>query len=147
MHSRVCLAGRVFQFTGSEVQKRTKLVCRYSTTQTKNLSKVLVHVHRCPDLPTNHGEASAKAALYRDRFQLLQQRVLRDRHFTKPSFGRNNSATGSCEVSLHKFNSLKLSRKFTPWLQTNSGLQLQPTSVSCTCADSCSLCMRWKLAI
>ncbi|KAE8732408.1 glutamate decarboxylase 5-like [Hibiscus syriacus] len=33
-----------------------------------------------------HGEASAKAALYRDRFLLLFQRVSRDQHFIKPAF-------------------------------------------------------------
>ncbi|KAL2610780.1 hypothetical protein R1flu_022472 [Riccia fluitans] len=55
--------------------------------------------YRYPGKLTNHGEASAKAALYRDRFQLLHQRVLRDKHFTKPSFGRSNSATGSCELT------------------------------------------------
>ncbi|KAH9724728.1 DNA polymerase epsilon subunit B [Citrus sinensis] len=45
-----------------------------------------------------HGEASAKAALYRDRFLLLFQRVSRDQHFSRPSFDVVNSEFGSCEV-------------------------------------------------
>ncbi|BBN16991.1 DNA polymerase epsilon subunit 2 [Marchantia polymorpha subsp. ruderalis] len=85
---------------GGDVHEQNRLI----VVDVFNLPKLCYdHVrksfYRCPDLPTNHGEASAKAALYRDRFQLLQQRVLRDRHFTKPSFGRNNSATGSCELT------------------------------------------------
>ncbi|KAL9432618.1 hypothetical protein AB3S75_027613 [Citrus x aurantiifolia] len=46
-----------------------------------------------------HGEASAKAALYRDRFLLLFQRVSRDQHFSRPSFDVVNSEFGSCEIS------------------------------------------------
>ncbi|CAM6105733.1 unnamed protein product [Calypogeia fissa] len=45
-----------------------------------------------------HGEAQSKAALYRDRFQLLQQRVIRDKHFAKPAFGLAGSRTGACEM-------------------------------------------------
>ncbi|KAH9780808.1 DNA polymerase epsilon subunit B [Citrus sinensis] len=46
-----------------------------------------------------HGEASAKAALYRDRFLLLFQRVSRDQHFSRPSFDVVNSEFGSCEIT------------------------------------------------
>lgn len=45
-----------------------------------------------------HGEASAKAALYRDRLLLLFQRVSRDHHFSKSSFDAETSEFGSCEV-------------------------------------------------
>ncbi|KAF3975992.1 hypothetical protein CMV_000780 [Castanea mollissima] len=44
-----------------------------------------------------HGEASAKAALYRDRFLLLFQRLARDHHFSKPAFDTEISHVGSCE--------------------------------------------------
>ncbi|KAI4326321.1 hypothetical protein MLD38_031647 [Melastoma candidum] len=45
-----------------------------------------------------HGNASAKAALYRDRFLLLYQRLSRDRHFAKPAF-ESDTTCGSCEIS------------------------------------------------
>ncbi|KAF8389640.1 hypothetical protein HHK36_024159 [Tetracentron sinense] len=45
-----------------------------------------------------HGEALAKAALYRDRYQLLLQRLSRDRHFSKPAFD-TEAQSGSCEIS------------------------------------------------
>ncbi|OIW16068.1 hypothetical protein TanjilG_04603 [Lupinus angustifolius] len=44
-----------------------------------------------------HGEASAKEALYRDRFLLLTQRLSRDQHFSKPAFDSEFSHFGSCE--------------------------------------------------
>ncbi|RDY07744.1 DNA polymerase epsilon subunit B, partial [Mucuna pruriens] len=46
-----------------------------------------------------HGEAFAKAALYRDRFLLLSQRLSRDQHFSKPAFESEFSHFGSCEIS------------------------------------------------
>ncbi|KAG6607402.1 DNA polymerase epsilon subunit B, partial [Cucurbita argyrosperma subsp. sororia] len=46
-----------------------------------------------------HGDASAKAALYRDRFLLLSQRLSRDQHFSKPAFDSGMSHFGSCEIS------------------------------------------------
>nr|XP_048329468.1 DNA polymerase epsilon subunit B [Ziziphus jujuba var. spinosa] len=46
-----------------------------------------------------HGDASAKAALYRDRFFLLFQRLSRDQHFSKPAFSSELSHFGSCEIS------------------------------------------------
>ncbi|XP_022137711.1 DNA polymerase epsilon subunit B isoform X2 [Momordica charantia] len=46
-----------------------------------------------------HGDASAKAALYRDRFLLLSQRLSRDQHFSKPAFNTGMSHFGSCEIS------------------------------------------------
>ncbi|GLU18413.1 hypothetical protein SLE2022_347170 [Rubroshorea leprosula] len=46
-----------------------------------------------------HGEASAKAGLYRDRFLLLYQRVSRDMHFIKPAFDTEMSNFGGCELS------------------------------------------------
>lgn len=45
-----------------------------------------------------HGEASAKAVLYRDRLQLLQQRISRDRHFARPVFDAEETRSGSCEM-------------------------------------------------
>ncbi|KAK8679142.1 hypothetical protein V6N13_144610 [Hibiscus sabdariffa] len=46
-----------------------------------------------------HGEASAKAALYRDRFLLLFQRVSRDHHFIKPAFDTDAENSQSCQLS------------------------------------------------
>ncbi|XP_057446745.1 DNA polymerase epsilon subunit B [Lotus japonicus] len=46
-----------------------------------------------------HGDASAKAALYRDRFLLLFQRLSRDQNFSKPAFDSEFSHFGSCEIS------------------------------------------------
>ncbi|XP_022731107.1 DNA polymerase epsilon subunit B isoform X1 [Durio zibethinus] len=46
-----------------------------------------------------HGEASAKAALYRDRFLLLFQRVSRDQHFIKPAFDTDDETSQSCQLS------------------------------------------------
>ncbi|GAA0174613.1 DNA-directed DNA polymerase [Lithospermum erythrorhizon] len=47
--------------------------------------------------PPIHGEASAKASLYRDRFLLLFQRLTRDPHFSAPAF--DGDEHGSCEIS------------------------------------------------
>ncbi|MBA0864953.1 hypothetical protein Goshw_007575 [Gossypium schwendimanii] len=46
-----------------------------------------------------HGEASAKAALYRDRLLLLFQRVSRDQHFIKPAFDTDVDTSPSCQLS------------------------------------------------
>eukprot|EP01018_Ginkgo_biloba_P028571 Gb_41127 [translate_table: standard] len=46
-----------------------------------------------------HSEASGKAALYRDRLQLLQQRLSRDRHFARPAFDSEETRCGSCEMT------------------------------------------------
>ncbi|KAK8501243.1 hypothetical protein V6N13_026944 [Hibiscus sabdariffa] len=46
-----------------------------------------------------HGEASSKAALYRDRFLLLSQRVSRDQHFIKPAFHTDVETSQSCQLS------------------------------------------------
>ncbi|KAL3512460.1 hypothetical protein ACH5RR_025177 [Cinchona calisaya] len=46
-----------------------------------------------------HADASAKAALYRDRFLLLFQRLSRDPHFSRPTFSSDISEYGSCEIS------------------------------------------------
>ncbi|XP_077236246.1 DNA polymerase epsilon subunit B2 [Tasmannia lanceolata] len=46
-----------------------------------------------------HGEASAKAALYVERFQLLFQRLSRDRHFSKPAFDAEITHSGRCEIA------------------------------------------------
>ncbi|KAM6562924.1 hypothetical protein CsatB_022922 [Cannabis sativa] len=46
-----------------------------------------------------HGDASAKANLYRDRYQLLLQRLTRDQHFSKPAFDSEISNFGNCEIS------------------------------------------------
>ncbi|KAF9606601.1 hypothetical protein IFM89_026922 [Coptis chinensis] len=48
-----------------------------------------------------HGDASAKAGLYRDRYQLLLQRISRDPNFSKPAFDPSltYSTGSSCEIS------------------------------------------------
>lgn len=47
-----------------------------------------------------HGEAQAKASFYRERFLLLQQRILKDKYFAKPAFeGHVSSQFGSCEIT------------------------------------------------
>ncbi|CAA7400803.1 unnamed protein product [Spirodela intermedia] len=46
-----------------------------------------------------HGEASAKAALYRDRFHLLLQRISRDKHFSRPVFDSEMVDSQSCEIT------------------------------------------------
>ncbi|GMH14107.1 hypothetical protein Nepgr_015948 [Nepenthes gracilis] len=45
-----------------------------------------------------HGDAPAKAALYRDRFELLFQRLSRDPHFSKPVFETALPGFGCCEI-------------------------------------------------
>ncbi|KAH9607360.1 hypothetical protein KSS87_020131 [Heliosperma pusillum] len=45
-----------------------------------------------------HGNAPSKAALYRDRFQLLAQRLTRNPHFSKPAFEADMTKFGSCEI-------------------------------------------------
>lgn len=50
------------------------------------------------DLPI-HGNAQSKASLYRDRLQLLQQRLIRDKHFAKPAFNFEGTRAGSCEMT------------------------------------------------
>ncbi|XP_057978119.1 DNA polymerase epsilon subunit B isoform X2 [Malania oleifera] len=59
--------------------------------------KKLFHEHT-GRLPI-HGDASAKAALYRDRYLLLLQRLSRHHHFSKPAFDTGVSRFGSCEIS------------------------------------------------
>ncbi|KAI7734824.1 hypothetical protein M8C21_027461 [Ambrosia artemisiifolia] len=46
-----------------------------------------------------HGDAPAKAWLYRDRFLLLSQRLSRIPQFSRPSFNSELSELGSCEIS------------------------------------------------
>ncbi|XP_020587022.1 DNA polymerase epsilon subunit B [Phalaenopsis equestris] len=49
-----------------------------------------------------HGEARDKAALYRDRYQLLLQRLTRDKYFSKPVFDAEMAESESCEItSIH----------------------------------------------
>lgn len=57
------------------------------------------HFYHCSGKLPIHGEASAKGALYRDRFLLLFQRVSRDLHFIKPAFSTEISQFGGCELS------------------------------------------------
>lgn len=47
-----------------------------------------------------HGEASAKTALYRERFMLLSQRVSRAEHFSRPAFDAEMSQFENNEVGL-----------------------------------------------
>ncbi|KAF3652932.1 putative glutamate decarboxylase 5-like [Capsicum annuum] len=46
-----------------------------------------------------HGDASAKATLYKDRFLLLFQRLCRDPRFSTLAFDASTSDYGNCEVS------------------------------------------------
>lgn len=46
-----------------------------------------------------HGEASDKASLYRDRYQLLYQRLSRDKYFSRPMFDTDIGESGSCEIT------------------------------------------------
>ncbi|KAK3003603.1 hypothetical protein RJ639_019156 [Escallonia herrerae] len=50
-------------------------------------------------IPLIHGEPSAKATLYRDRFLLLFQRLSRDPHFARPAFDAEYSRSGTCEIT------------------------------------------------
>lgn len=47
-----------------------------------------------------HGEAGDKASLYRDRYQVLLQRLSRDKYFSKPAFDKVVTEDSSCEVFL-----------------------------------------------
>ncbi|XP_068307001.1 DNA polymerase epsilon subunit B [Pyrus communis] len=46
-----------------------------------------------------HGEASAKSALYKDRFLLLSQIISRQKEFSRPAFGSKSSDSGRREIS------------------------------------------------
>ncbi|XP_065876273.1 DNA polymerase epsilon subunit B-like isoform X1 [Euphorbia lathyris] len=52
--------------------------------------------HTCLSI---HGDSSAKAGLYKDRYLLLFQRISRDQHFSKPAFDSDISHYGSCEIA------------------------------------------------
>ncbi|CAO2832352.1 unnamed protein product [Amaranthus hypochondriacus] len=45
-----------------------------------------------------HGDAPSKATLYRDRFELLAQRLSRHPHFSKPAFETESTNFGCCEI-------------------------------------------------
>ncbi|KAJ8621382.1 hypothetical protein MRB53_029911 [Persea americana] len=53
------------------------------------------HIGRMPI----HGDAGAKSDLYRDRFQLLLQRISRDPHFSRPVFDAEMIDSRSCEIT------------------------------------------------
>ncbi|KAG8087436.1 hypothetical protein GUJ93_ZPchr0010g8049 [Zizania palustris] len=46
-----------------------------------------------------HGEAGDKAALYRDRYQVLLQRLARDKYFSKPAFDTVMTEDNNCEIT------------------------------------------------
>ncbi|KAH0436727.1 hypothetical protein IEQ34_026355 [Dendrobium chrysotoxum] len=46
-----------------------------------------------------HGEATDKSALYKDRYQLLLQRLTRDKYFSKPVFDAEMVDSESCEIT------------------------------------------------
>ena len=77
-----------------------------------------------------HGEASAKAGLYRDRFLLLFQRLARDHHFSKPAFDTEISHVGSCEVLS------KLKPKPTSTLLINFSFIASDSECLCVCQIS-----------
>lgn len=67
-------------------------------TLEQNHERVLfVRNRRTGQLPI-HGEAGDKADLYRDRHQLLLQRLSRDKYFSRSSFDFEMSEAESCEV-------------------------------------------------
>ncbi|KAE8713818.1 glutamate decarboxylase 5-like [Hibiscus syriacus] len=74
-----------------------------------------------------HGEASAKAALYRDRFLLLFQRVSRDQHFIKPAFDTDVETSQSYQKyywgsEFHKENNFVGSyQQYNLWLVKEDG--------------------------
>ncbi|KZV40305.1 DNA polymerase epsilon subunit 2 [Dorcoceras hygrometricum] len=55
--------------------------------------------HQYKGKPPIHGDASAKATLYKDRFLLLFQKLSRDPHFSTPVFDSDISEYGSCQIS------------------------------------------------
>ncbi|MCO5615087.1 hypothetical protein L7F22_069375 [Adiantum nelumboides] len=55
--------------------------------------------YRCSENLPIHGDAQSKASLYRDRLQLLHQRLIRDKHFAKPAFNFESNRAGSCEMT------------------------------------------------
>ncbi|EFJ19040.1 hypothetical protein SELMODRAFT_111965 [Selaginella moellendorffii] len=55
--------------------------------------------YRYNKTPSVHGDARSKSALYKDRLQLLHQRLIRDRHFAKPAFDMDGSRSGTCEIT------------------------------------------------
>ncbi|XP_073146716.1 DNA polymerase epsilon subunit B isoform X2 [Henckelia pumila] len=59
--------------------------------------KKLFHEYKAK--PPIHGDASAKATLYKDRFLLLFQKLSRDPHFSTPVFDSDISDYGSCQIS------------------------------------------------
>ncbi|WOL20163.1 DNA polymerase epsilon subunit B [Canna indica] len=46
-----------------------------------------------------HGDAGDKAALYRDRYQLLLQRISRDKYFSRPLFDAEMAESVNCEIT------------------------------------------------
>ncbi|ONK66175.1 uncharacterized protein A4U43_C06F4900 [Asparagus officinalis] len=54
-----------------------------------------------------HGEAGDKASLYRDRYQLLLQRLSRDKYFSRPVFDTEMTEADSCEVNTCGFPPLE----------------------------------------
>ncbi|KAJ3669482.1 hypothetical protein LUZ60_011432 [Juncus effusus] len=46
-----------------------------------------------------HGEAQNKASLYRDRYQLLLQRLSRDKYFSRPAFATESLEDENCEIT------------------------------------------------
>lgn len=54
--------------------------------------------YECTGALSIHGNAPAKAALYKDRFELLSQRLSRNPHFSKPAFEAETSNFGCCEI-------------------------------------------------
>ncbi|XP_021725806.1 DNA polymerase epsilon subunit B-like [Chenopodium quinoa] len=54
--------------------------------------------YECTGALPIHGNAPAKASLYRDRFELLAQKLARHPHFSKPAFETEASNFGCCEI-------------------------------------------------
>ncbi|CAL5407266.1 unnamed protein product [Camellia sinensis] len=76
----------------AEVQKmRVEMSAMKSDAELQPIAFLAWHTGKIPI----HGDAYAKATLYRDRFLLLLHRLSRDQHFSKPAFDTERSQFGS----------------------------------------------------
>lgn len=75
----------------------------YETYGNRTIIRVAFVSRHTGKLPI-HGDAGDKAALYRDRYQLLLQRIARDKFFSKPVFDTKMTESESCEVSYSFWN-------------------------------------------
>ena len=53
-----------------------------------------------------HGSAESKTAIYRERFELVNQRIMRNKNFSKPTFELNNSSAPRQYIEITSLDSL-----------------------------------------